>query len=120
MLSGALLEATALIHLLDVVDRLRVVLIRRMNRDRPEIAQRHSGPKIEQPPAATQEPVFALEVALLADGLAQLRREVLWIDNGIILALGRRSRDVQLAGAVTALAADGRAAKDRFFVSIQI
>src|SRR5437588_874048 len=64
----------------------------------------------------------AREVALLADGVAQFGRQPAGIDDGVVGAARRliplTPADVQCAGSVAALAADGIALKDRLSVAI--
>src|SRR5262249_15075580 len=73
--------------------------------------------------AAAQDAELAVEVALLADGLAQGRLEAPRVDDGVVqLPLPGLAAlvpaDVQLAGAVAALAADGVTTEDGLPVAV--
>src|SRR5262249_584771 len=67
--------------------------------------------------------LLALQVALLADGVAQWHVQVLGVDDGVVEALARppgaAAPGVQLARAVTALAADSVAPEDPRAVAVQ-
>src|SRR5262249_38963098 len=105
-------ETPAQVHLLDVVDRL-VVLVRagRADVDRPDGLGRQPGAEVVQGAAAVDGSGIAGEGALLAHPRPQLRAEVAGVDDGVIGAgpgiLAAGVLDVPPAGAVAALAADG-------------
>src|SRR5262249_32220693 len=73
------------------------------------------------PPA--DDALLALEVALLADRLAQGVLQPGGVDDGVVAPRDLLARlpaaDVQLAGAVAALAADGVAVEDRLPVAVE-
>ena len=78
---------------------------------------RQTGTIIERSSAAMEDAHFALKVALLANRFTQRRCQAAGIDNGIILAGDRLTSfatlNMELAGPMTALAADGKTLEDR-------
>src|SRR5262249_55245763 len=110
-------EATAQLHLLDVVDRVWIVQVG-VDENVPELAQWHSGAAVEQRAPAAQHAGRALEVALLAAGVAQPRLQLRRVDDRVRLPA---HRDVQLAGPMAALAADrGLGAEKRLLVLVHL
>ena len=123
--AGTGLETAALIHLLDVADGPAArPKFGRADENGPELVQRQPRPVVERLPATPLLAPFTLEVALLADPLTQLGRQVAGIDNGVVEVSGRLGllapfTNVQLAGTVAALAANGEAAEEGRFVAIE-
>ncbi len=110
-------KALALIHLLDVIDGLGVfAALRTLDQHGPEVVQRQTGTIIEQISSAAQDAGFPFEMALLADGVAELGRQASGIDN--VPAIG--GADVQLARPMTALAADGLALEHRRHEAVRL
>jgi len=112
---GAALEATAAVHLLDVVDGLPIATgCVGGDEDRPERIQGEPRAEIVQPSTLADNPGDALEVALLADRLAETPAQFAGVDYVEPI----QAPDVPLSGPMTALAADGVAGKDRRFVAV--
>ena len=111
--------AEALVHLLDVAG---VAVLRgqpRPDEHRLEPRQRQTGSVVLQVAAVPLDPLLAQQVALFADVVAQQRRQVARVDDarpgpGDV----QRLADVQLAGAVAALAADRMPPEDRRLVAV--
>src|SRR5436190_41101 len=79
------LKAAALVHLLDMADSLRAFPpLRCGDEHRPELLHRQAGAEVVQPAAVAHEPSFPLQVALLADGLAERRRQVPRVDDRVL------------------------------------
>src|SRR5262249_7353132 len=98
------------------VDRLPAPARRAvLDEERPAGLQGQAGPEVVGVPAPAEHPRFAREVALLADRLAQLRREAARGDD----VLARRGPDVPLPRAVAALAADRVAREHRPLVLVE-
>src|SRR5262245_23391865 len=79
---------------------------------REKQVQRQTRAEVVQAAPVADGPHLAFEVALLANGLAECPVEAARVDNGVVGAFRQRllaaaRRDVQLAGTVAALAADG-------------
>src|SRR5207253_10130444 len=80
-------EATAGVHLLDRADKLVFRAgLGRFDEIGEEQAKREPRTVIKIGPAATQNPLLALQMTLPADRLAQLRFQSARIDNGIVEA----------------------------------
>ncbi len=115
--------AAALLHLLELAHRaITLHHFRNENVDRPELVQRQTRAKIEGLAAAPQTAVLPLQMALLANGVAQPRlqlrrvhdRVVVFVGFGAVFAL----LDVEFAWAVATLATNAQAGKCRFIVSV--
>src|SRR5579884_1854768 len=121
-LTGAGLEAAAGIHLLDVAGELAgTALAHRSDKHGPEIGKRQSGPEIEGLPSPAEHASNPLQMALLADRLAQGRRQAGGIDDGIVGSRqrpGLRLADVQFARPVAALTANRQAIEYRLLIAI--
>src|SRR5262245_9823451 len=121
---AARLEATALVHLLDMTDRLwGLAGLGDPNELGPEGLRRQAGAEVVKLAAAVQTAERSLEVALLADGLAECRLQPARVDDGVVHRIRDRlgphaASDVQLPGAVTALAADRVPVEHRFGVAV--
>src|SRR5437879_4109160 len=77
------------VHLFDVTDGLVARRgFRRPHEDRPELLQGQARAIIERLPALAYKPRLPLEVALLADGLAQGGRQVTGIYDRVIRVWG--------------------------------
>ena len=99
-------ETPADFHLRDVSHGLDPLLlgaaINRVKLDRGQ-----AGAIVEFVTARPADPLVAQEVALLADGRAECRRKVPWIDDRQVLAVDHfLPANMQLSGAVAPLAAD--------------
>jgi hypothetical protein len=108
---SALDRALAGLHLFDLADDRRPPFLdsRRFEKHNPIVAQRHSRSKIEFCSSVTDNPAAALEVTLVADGLATCRFKLCRIANGISaggLASGRLVGNVIFPRAVAAFAAN--------------
>ncbi len=76
-------KATALLHLLDVVDGFAIrAASRRPYEHRQEILQRLTGPEVVEAASATDHPCHAFQVTLLANRVAQGRRHARGVDDG--------------------------------------
>src|SRR5260370_26395777 len=111
--SFAPLKTTAPVHLLGVVgDGAVGVDLGRANKHGQNPVQGHTGPKIKELPIPPHDAALAMEMTLLANPFPQGRRQVAWIDDGIVRALNPvavlAELDVQLAGTVTPLTTDGQ------------
>jgi hypothetical protein len=113
-------KATAAVDLLGMASGcLAVTEIVRPHKHRQKQVQGKARPIVEELSPASQNAAFSLKMALLADGVAQGRSQPAGVNNGVlhslIVLLGL---DVQFARSMTALAADGVAAKDRQLVTV--
>src|SRR5262249_51465435 len=117
------LEATAGLHLLDVAADRRPLGQRGVANERGnEQPQRQGRAVVEQVAPAAPDAYLALQMALSADIVAQDRGQSRRVDNGVISAVdgapARAGGDVELPGAVAALAADAVAAEQRCAVAV--
>src|SRR5262249_29702571 len=89
----------------------------------PILLERQTRPKIERLTSPSENALFADQVTLLADGLAQSRRQPGRVHDRVIRALVRVSPflffNVQLPRPVTTLATDGVAVENRFLIMVQ-
>src|SRR5207302_866341 len=99
-------------HLLDLPDELHCLARwRGPDKDRQEQVQGQTGTVIERVPAVAQDTILSLKVALLTDGFPQLGSQMARIYDRIIPSLVLLGllvpANVQLAGTMTPLAANG-------------
>src|SRR5205807_9764079 len=107
----ARLIATALIHLFDLVDGFVVFVdFRLANENGLKEIERQTRPIIKRPPAAARDRFLTLQVALLADLVAQMGLQAARVDDGVIdfarVCAARSTSNMKFTGSMTALAAD--------------
>jgi hypothetical protein len=108
-------KTAAAVNLLGMAARfLAVGKLFRANEHRQKKVQGQPGPIIEPLAPAPQDPDFALEVALLANGITQSRSKRAGVDNRPVCFLtALDGLNVQFAGPMAAFAADRVATEDR-------
>src|SRR5690349_11645314 len=110
-ISIAATEAAAGVHLLHLADGFGVAgQSGRLHEDGPILLERQARPIIGRLTSPSENAIFPYQVALLADGLAQSRRQPGRVHDRVIHALIRASPfllfNVQLPRSVTTFAAN--------------
>ncbi len=111
-------EATALVHLLDMVDE-PILRIPGGREHDPELMERQPRPKVLIPAIQSLDPLETAQVTLLADRITQRGLEGSRVDDRDVAAVDHRGPpDVKLARTVAPLAADRMAPEDRWLIAI--
>src|SRR5262249_51623535 len=116
----ALRKTPAGTHLLERAGRIKVTRYTvRRDKNRPEEIEGQSRTVVKRLAPHADDPPLSLQMALLADGVAESGRKMAWVDNGVVkLTRAVMGLDVQLAGTVAALAADGMPTKERRLIVV--
>ena len=112
-------EAAALVHLLDLANETLFGRPVGGVEHGPELMERQTRPVILVPAVASQDPLMAAQVTLLANRIPQRGLEGIRVDDRHVLAVDLyRTPNVQLPRPVAPFAADGIAPEDRLLITV--